>query len=1068
LLASAASPGWFTARAAVAMGESRLVARIRNVLQLADHSARLSRKGLGLVAVAALVAVVLAVKVGSQQTDAPSTQPTEPGRAQRGSAADKARSTAGEEPTTAPKDFLRPVSPQDHFEAGELWAMPLPDGRLRISPLRQWSQTGLELREGQRLEIRAEGYVQGCQRPVDDWAYGPWSPAGGPAKDDPGSRVCALIGRIVGETETREFIVGERLRGEVPFEGQLALGVSDVRHFDNSGEFVVAIEVDGKPVDFTRHLAGAVSAANLVATMRPMNEAEVRWLDGARQIGSRREADRPMLATKQWFSPPLELRVRARTDSANIRLYYGYFGIGVLMFNWEVRPDNLRVHDPATGAARSVRGAGGVQKGEFHDIVWSIGSRQMQVLVDGDERYRRVGYYRNVVTPVGIGPAWGSRVDVESVVVAPLEPPAIDQSHSRSEMDDEVAELFQRPDEGKAQPHAPGTETPNPRGRQTPATDVASPDAVEFYLHEESHVEQNRVQPSPNEPDHTIATNTRVSFKGRVTNVSTGEPIKAFAVVPGNEWTIGHTPIWDDSIGQRFADGQYEIQPDNVGSQRVAIRIQADGYAPAASPLFDPDAGPQVFNVALEPTQHITLTVRRPDGSPVAQADVYVLDEDSLHLREGQVDCSQPPTQTDAGGQVALPGTSNAAAVFIVHDDGCAKVDQDRLATVKNITLQPWARVEGRSGVTGTDNEDREIRLLRIENGVGQPLSYQITDIHSVVVDTDGRFAIERVWPGPGVIGIKGYYSEPIDLVAGQTTQVILGGSGRHITGRLVMPENVDLNECRLFLAGKSDLAPPDAPDRPERWAQMDSREREAWLAQWRRSTQGRAYQAAAREHYIRSLQRRGSSGTVNADGTFDIRNVPPGNYLFRATLCTVADREARIPSQVVATVARELTVDQGDSILDLGTIVPTPVATAAFEFDIKTLDGKPLRLTDHRGKFVLLIFWSTRCGPCIGETRYLKGVYDAFGDDERFVMIGLSLDDEPLAPIEYAAKADLKWIQGFLGNWVQATLPRHYGVRGIPSIFLIGPDGKFTAKNLRGDRIRAAIAEALAADKHG
>ena len=326
--------------------------------------------------------------------------------------------------------LLRPADPAAHFEAGDLWAMPTPDGRLRISPLRQWSRTGLELRKGQRLDIEAEGYVQGCQRPVGDWAYGPWGPAGGPAKDDPSSRVCALIGRIVGDGDSREFIVGERLRLDVPCGGRLDLGVSDVVHFDNSGEFVAAVRVDGKPMDFARHQAVALTAAtgNLVPAMRPMNEAEVGAVDGARRITCpRREADRPMLATDQRFRPPLEIRARARTDSTNIRLYYGCFGTGQLIFNWEVRLDELRVHDPATGAARGIRGGGGLEKDKFHDIVWRIGPRQMQVLVDGKERYRGVGDYRAVISPVGIGPAWGSRVDVESVVIAPLDPAAMDQ-----------------------------------------------------------------------------------------------------------------------------------------------------------------------------------------------------------------------------------------------------------------------------------------------------------------------------------------------------------------------------------------------------------------------------------------------------------------------------------------------------------------------------------------------------------------------------------------------------------------------------------------------------------------
>jgi hypothetical protein len=324
--------------------------------------------------------------------------------------------------------FLRPVNTNDWRENGALWGIATPDDRLRISPLRQWSHTGIELQKGQYLVILAEGSVQGCQRPVGSWAYGPFGPAGGPATDDhPGSRVCALIGRIVGE-ETHEFIVGESYRCEVPTDGKLELGVSDVWHFDNSGEFVVLIEVDGKRMNFAERRVANINVVtkNLAPTMKSMSEAEVSELDGARRIASPRGAHRPMLVTLQQFRPPLEIRARARTDSTNIRLYYGSFGTGQLIFNWEVRPDELRLHDPATGAVSGIRGAGGIEKNVFHDIVWRIGLQRMQVLVDGEERYRGVGDYRTVVSPVGIGPAWGSRVDVESLVIAPLDPAVMD------------------------------------------------------------------------------------------------------------------------------------------------------------------------------------------------------------------------------------------------------------------------------------------------------------------------------------------------------------------------------------------------------------------------------------------------------------------------------------------------------------------------------------------------------------------------------------------------------------------------------------------------------------------
>jgi hypothetical protein len=54
------------------------------------------------------------------------------------------------------------------------------------------------------------------------------------------------------------------------------------------------------------------------------------------------------------------------------------------------------------------------------------------------------------------------------------------------------------------------------------------------------------------------------------------------------------------------------------------------------------------------------------------------------------------------------------------------------------------------------------------------------------------------------------------------------------------------------------------------------------------------------------------------------------------------------------------------------------------------------------------------------------------------------------------------RWIQGFLGEWTDGKLPDEYGVRGIPSIWLIGPDGEVIAKDLRGAQIKTTVATAL------
>ncbi len=117
--------------------------------------------------------------------------------------------------------------------------------------------------------------------------------------------------------------------------------------------------------------------------------------------------------------------------------------------------------------------------------------------------------------------------------------------------------------------------------------------------------------------------------------------------------------------------------------------------------------------------------------------------------------------------------------------------------------------------------------------------------------------------------------------------------------------------------------------------------------------------------------------------------------------------------------------------------------------FSIKTLDDKPLRLADHRGKYVLLDFWATWCGPCVRQTPALKQIHERFGDDPRFVMIGLSLDKSTEDPRKYVEKNRLPWVQGFLGDWAKTDIPARYGVIGIPALILIDPDGKVIGSHL-------------------
>jgi thiol-disulfide isomerase/thioredoxin/protocatechuate 3,4-dioxygenase beta subunit len=614
----------------------------------------------------------------------------------------------------------------------------------------------------------------------------------------------------------------------------------------------------------------------------------------------------------------------------------------------------------------------------------------------------------------------------------------------------------------------------------------APEDEVTLMVAQSGSFDRDAVSATAGEKEVILTVAPVITLRISVVDDQTNQPIEKFGVHVSGRMTPplgrggrvpgGMTGWASDRLG---TGGKFEMTSPQK-ADLFEVRISAAGYFPADSQPQAPIDGLVELDFRLKKGGGLQGNLLMPDGKPAAGADVVLMEKGAATVENGILSdwakTANVTIKTDASGKFILPPRTGAMKLVIIHESGWSIVKLAAGDPLDNLKLRAWCIVEGQL-MKGSKPWPGQTMTLRPQTERGDKLTERQLFRYEATTDPQGRFTFKRVIDGTSDVAIRltvstfgggTSYPEshgiPINLKPDEhLTGLQIGGTGRPVVAHVVTSEALKSKglvpeDASIYLTRPPSFVPPVG------WEDMTPEQKEALRSKHEQTPDWQHYKAAPKNFVA----------LVRPDGTVRFDDIPSGQYTLSVS---INRRDPKDPTflRAAASASKKLIIEEmpggrSDDPIDAGALVLDKTAEAhQFEpgqaapaFGMTTFDAKPLKLADLHGKYVLIDFWATWCGPCIAEMKHIKRLQDTYAANPNLVILGVSVDDTQAEPTQFLQGRNLTWKQA----WAGPSAWQAWGISGIPSVWLIGPDGKIIAREIAPEELDQTLAKAIPALK--